>query len=100
MPAIEGGIFLFHGRANIADASARSEHLPRLRRDVDTYRAIESVWLPTGHVAVLTARRNETVFVAAVSTALTAAEARNVAQDFGVFGGEHRGRANDVRRPW
>ncbi len=93
-----GPELLVDGRADVADRGARPIHLPRPVRDVDADGALDAVFVPLDHVAVLGALLHEAVVVAAVARALASAEAGHVAQDLGVLGGELVRRGHDFRR--
>ena len=80
------------------DRRAGREHLARAGRDVDADGALDAVLVPLDHVAVGGARLDEAVVVAAVAGALAAAEARHVAQDLRMLGGELVGRGDHFRR--
>src|SRR5262249_21065297 len=86
----------FYRRANVAYRRAGGVHLARLGRDVDAHRAFDAVILPLQHVAVCGAGFHEAVVVAAVTSVLASAEARNVARHLGVLGGEHERGGHDL----
>src|SRR5262245_23191994 len=93
--------FFFDGLANLRDRRARRPHLPRPGCHVDAHGALQAVFFPFNHVAVLGARTHETVRVSLVTTLLTAAEAGNVAGHLGMFGRElERGRDDFDRPRW
>ena len=62
-------------------------------------RTFDAVRFPFEHVAVRRARLDEAVVIPAVSALLTTAEARHVAEHFGVFCREMEISRDDFRRP-
>ena len=73
-------------------------HLTRTVRHVDADRALDAVLIPLDHVARGVARADEAVVVATVAGVLATAEAGDVAQDLGVFGGKLVRRGDDFAR--
>ena len=96
MSSVEPGPLFLNRRANVPYARAGAVHLSRFRGDVDADRALKAVRLPGRHIALVVSRRDETVVVAAMAAALAAAEARNVAENLGMFRGEYVRGANDI----
>ena len=63
-------------------------HLHRVTRDIYADASRHPVRFPRLDVAVGAALGHEAIFVSAMAGVLAAAIARNVAENFGVFGGE------------
>src|ERR1700733_4678221 len=88
---------LFNCGTDIPDRSARRMHLHCLLCHVEADAALHAVLGPLRHVAVWPALLDETILVAAVAAPLAPAEAGDVAQHLGMFGGEPVGRGDDLR---
>ena len=95
---IDRGKFLVDGRTDVADRRARRVHLARTIRHVDADRALDAVLVPFDDVARGVSRSDEAIVVAPVPGVLAAAEAGDVAQDFGMFGSELVRGGDDLAR--
>jgi len=80
--------FLVDRGADVGDGRASCVHHPGASGDVQAHGTFHPVVFPLDDVPVHVARLDEAVFVAAMTASLAPAEARDVAQHLGMFGGK------------